>query len=415
MMNVAVLVDLFYSPGAGGHVKCWERLAEAATDDAFSDLDLTVHFLGDRPGIHRLSDRVRYRFHRPVLSTGILPFSRAMPDRTDLWPFSAGVARTLDGVDLIHTTGAEFRLARTGLAVAKRRTIPLTLSVHTDTAAYARIFSARAIEGIVGRRSLLGRFLLDRIDIPARQEAAMTERLRRYAVAADHAMVPRPDRSGLDDLPTRLSVMRRGIDTGRFGRYGRDRDWLRGVFGIPPDRFAAVYAGRVNRGKNIDTLIDAAERAVTGGADLHLVLLGEGEDRRTALARLGDRVCCPGQVPQETVARTLAAADAMVFPSTVEVFPNVVLEGIASGLPVLMAAEIDLGPSIDLGEAAVAIPGTDPIAWADALSRLATDAADRCRRTDAARSAAERLPRWTDVLRDDLVAHWRRCIESPPR
>ena len=44
-LKVGVLVDLALTADAGGHVKCWQRLAEAAT--GYGDrLDLTVHFNG---------------------------------------------------------------------------------------------------------------------------------------------------------------------------------------------------------------------------------------------------------------------------------------------------------------------------------------------------------------------------------
>ena len=50
---------------AGGHVKCWQRLAEAATgyDDR---LDLTVHFNGPEPRRIELSPSVRYVLLPPV-------------------------------------------------------------------------------------------------------------------------------------------------------------------------------------------------------------------------------------------------------------------------------------------------------------------------------------------------------------
>ena len=52
-LSVGVLVDLPWRTQAGGHVKCWERFAQAATtlgDDLEIPLDLTIHFLGDEPG-----------------------------------------------------------------------------------------------------------------------------------------------------------------------------------------------------------------------------------------------------------------------------------------------------------------------------------------------------------------------------
>jgi hypothetical protein len=44
-LKVGVLVDLALTQEAGGHAKCWQRIAEAAVDYA-DRLDLTVHFNG---------------------------------------------------------------------------------------------------------------------------------------------------------------------------------------------------------------------------------------------------------------------------------------------------------------------------------------------------------------------------------
>src|SRR5881275_3264904 len=57
-LKIGVLVDLDLTPDAGGHVKCWQRLAEAAVDCA-DELDLTVHFSGPEPRRAELSPNVR--------------------------------------------------------------------------------------------------------------------------------------------------------------------------------------------------------------------------------------------------------------------------------------------------------------------------------------------------------------------
>src|SRR5262245_56977733 len=70
-LKVGALVDLVLSPEAGGHVKCWQRFAEAAVD--FPDrLDLTVHFNGPEPRRIELSPSVRYQLLPPVFSTARL-------------------------------------------------------------------------------------------------------------------------------------------------------------------------------------------------------------------------------------------------------------------------------------------------------------------------------------------------------
>lgn len=45
-LSIGVLVDLIWGPWAGGHVKCWERLAAAAASMP-RELDMTVHYLGE--------------------------------------------------------------------------------------------------------------------------------------------------------------------------------------------------------------------------------------------------------------------------------------------------------------------------------------------------------------------------------
>ena len=58
-LRVGVLVDLPWSPTAGGHVKTWERLARAALSSPEA-LELTIHFQGATPSRHILGSNVRF-------------------------------------------------------------------------------------------------------------------------------------------------------------------------------------------------------------------------------------------------------------------------------------------------------------------------------------------------------------------
>lgn len=128
-LKVGVLVDLALTPDAGGHVKCWERIAEAAVE--FPDqLDLTVHFNGlDRssaPLRIELSHSVRYVLMPPVFSTKRLV--RQVPDHTDLGLWHPALARMLSNYDVIHTTDAFFCYARTATQFARKSGIPIVSS-----------------------------------------------------------------------------------------------------------------------------------------------------------------------------------------------------------------------------------------------------------------------------------------------
>ncbi|MZE75650.1 hypothetical protein GTY57_01000, partial [Streptomyces sp. SID5475] len=85
--SVAVLVELEWNALAGGHLKCWERFAEAAARlgsgaggserrgdgaPAGAGVDLTVYVLGGRERVEPLSPRVRFVVLRPVISSAPL-------------------------------------------------------------------------------------------------------------------------------------------------------------------------------------------------------------------------------------------------------------------------------------------------------------------------------------------------------
>src|SRR5690348_11665153 len=111
---VGVLVDLARRADSGGHVKCWERLAEAAAD--LPGLDLTVHFAGPGCGSENIAGNVRFVSEKPVFSTARLGFLLGeVPDDADLAPWHPRLAQALPRYDVVHTTDAFFAYAKTAL------------------------------------------------------------------------------------------------------------------------------------------------------------------------------------------------------------------------------------------------------------------------------------------------------------
>jgi glycosyltransferase involved in cell wall biosynthesis len=105
----------------------------------------------------------------------------------------------------------------------------------------------------------------------------------------------------------------------------------------PRPRF--VFLGRLVDWKGVDLLLKAVAQAITE-VDFELHVVGDGVERSRleelsrALA-LGDRVVFRGFVPQPECPAVLAEADALVLPSLYECGGAVVLEAMASGLPVV--------------------------------------------------------------------------------
>lgn len=413
-LRIAVLVDLLWRPDAGGHVKCWERLAEAAVRSA-PDIDLTVHFQGTADTARDLAPHVHYRFHRPVFSTARIPFLGHVPDHTDLASWHPRVARALAGAELIHTTDAFFAHARTAEKVAAKRGVPLVNSVHTDTPGYTRIFMARTFEGLFGN-GFLTRFLVERLRLPENGERDMLKKLARHQARCAYALVSRDEeaertRAVLPD--ERVRRLRRGIDRTLFHPAASDRARLFQEFGVPESGVLVLFAGRVNRGKKALTLAQAVHTLRAEGADIHLLCAGEGEDRAAIQTLLGPAATCPGVVPQERLAGFYAAADLFVLPSEIEVNSNVVREALSCGTPVAAHAASGAGMTIRPSETGLLVDGADAAAWADALRPLAGNAGvlDTMGR-NAARFALDHLPSWDDVLREDLLPVWQAAWEE---
>ncbi|HVV51673.1 MAG TPA: glycosyltransferase [Polyangia bacterium] len=407
-LRVSVLVDLLHRPDAGGHVKAWEKLAAAAVGVA--GLDLTVHFAGAVPALRRLGDNVRYRLHRPAFSTARLPFLSHVPDHTDLASHHAALARHLDDADLIHTTDAYFAYAQTAERIARRRGVALTNSVHTDTPRYTRLFAAQTIERLFGR-ARVARFVAEGLAVPGRLEARMRRRLLRHQRLCAAALVSRreelaPLAQALD--PARVSLLRRGIDRDLFSPARRDRRWLEATFGVLPEHLVVLFVGRVDRGKNVQTLAEALDALLRAGRPFHLFCAGDGADRASIATRLGPSASCPGALPPAELARVYASADVVAHPSEIEESSNVVLEALASGRALVTSAAVARGAVTD-GETGL-VAGATPEAWAAALDRLERDPALRERLGAAGRRWAETaVPTWREVLEQDLLPVWRRA------
>ena len=212
----------------------------------------------------------------------------------------------------------------------------------------------------------------------------------------------------------RISFLRRGINKDLFHPQWRNRHKLERVLGIPKDRFLLLFVGRVDNGKNIMLLAEAARVLLDQGEPIHVLIVGDGADSAAVQRLLGTSVTFTGIIPQSRLPWLYASADLFVFPSEIEVHPNVVLEAKSSGLPVLVPAK---------GGAAqhVKIPGIDgflldescPHLWARLVKRLRLDSDYRRQVGIESRNGIDSCgPSWREVLVDDLLPVWRRVVNG---
>ena len=175
----------------------------------------------------------------------------------------------------------------------------------------------------------------------------------------------------------------------------------------------ACYAGRLLPHKGIHVLMEAARRAMSREASLHLVILGDNpghaaRDVRGELQQqasswgLGDRIHVAGWVP--AVERALVGLDFVVIPSTCrECCSRSLIESLCLGLPVV-ASHVGGNPELLRdGEDGLLVPPGDPERLAEALVALASDAALRRRLATGAFEARRRFDSVTVARRAAAV------------
>jgi glycosyltransferase involved in cell wall biosynthesis len=175
---------------------------------------------------------------------------------------------------------------------------------------------------------------------------------------------------GAQEEKTRAVV--NGCDLSVF--HVRDRLDARRRLGIDPASQVVLYIGRMDVKKGLRELVEAAALLRPDRANLHVYLIGEGPDRpliRSAIQAnnaAGYIHALPGCAFDE-VAVWMAAADLVTLPSYMEGCPNVVLEALASGRPVV-ATNVGGIPEILSEEYGRLVPPRSPGKLAQALASV---------------------------------------------
>ncbi|HWA62847.1 MAG TPA: glycosyltransferase [Caulobacteraceae bacterium] len=216
------------------------------------------------------------------------------------------------------------------------------------------------------------------------------------AVAPSRFIAERLADAGVPD-PVALPL---GVDIHTFNPSLANREGLRRKLGLSPEHRLLVFAGRPAREKRVDVLVEAVERL---GEPYVLLLIGAA-----AAAPASSRVIeLPYQSDPRDLAALMASCDAFVHANDAEPFGLIVLEAMASGLPVVGVASGGVAESVDASVGELARRST-PEDFAEAVAGLfdrdvrAVGQAARRRVVEAHgwRSVFERLARLYGELSD---------------
>jgi glycosyltransferase involved in cell wall biosynthesis len=192
-----------------------------------------------------------------------------------------------------------------------------------------------------------------------------------------------------------MRLLSRGVNTKTFSPTHRD-DALRAQWGVGPRDLAVIHVSRLAAEKNFPLLISSFEAIRARHPTAQFIVTSDGPARRK-LETATPWIRFTGILSREDLARHYASADLFLYPSLTETFGNVVIEAMASGLPVVAFNYAAAARFIRHGENGWHVSLGDRAGFVASAILLAADAGQRQRLGPAARQTAEGIP-WDRVI-----------------
>mmetsp|Transcript_29126 Transcript_29126/g.42974 ORF Transcript_29126/g.42974 Transcript_29126/m.42974 type:complete len:485 (-) Transcript_29126:235-1689(-) len=289
---------------------------------------------------------------------------------------------------LIHVTSPGF-MVYPAMLYAKYFKIPLVMSYHTHLPVYGRNYL-----GFIPRIEDFAWFLL-----------------RRCHACADLTLVTSApiQKELIDNGIQRVEVWRKGIDTERFDPKFRSDEMRKEMSDDNPDDFLMVYVGRLGAEKRLKDIKPMLEKM----PNARVCFVGKGPAEQELKEHFkGTKTVFTGQLSGDKLSSAFASADAFIMPSDSETLGFVVLESMASGVPVVAANAGGIPDIIDDGETSFLVDPDDTDAYVERLTQLTNPSF----RKEMGIKAREEAERWgweaaTSVLRNEqyetALRNWR--------
>lgn len=237
------------------------------------------------------------------------------PDMQFGWPQYLKVSQAISDFspNVVHIV-TEGPLGFTALHAARSKHIPVSSGFHSPFQEFSRFFDLAFLVKPIQKYL---RWFHNNTQLTCVPSVDTERALRQFGVTCP------------------LVVVGRGIDTQKFSPQYRS-EYLRKLWGADTDTTVMLYVGRVSPEKEIGVLIDTFALQNKDQKKVKLVIVGDGPDRVYLEKKQGaDQVIFMGSLNGKALSEAYASADVFVFASQVETFGNVVLEAMASGLPII--------------------------------------------------------------------------------
>ena len=210
----------------------------------------------------------------------------------------------------------------------------------------------------------------------------------------------------------------RGVDTNRFNPSLRDDSYRKQI--AANDEIIFAYICRLAPEKGFEFLAQATRRLAATGLNFKLLIVGGNKNPAVekevqdyfADGLIRDRVVFTGMLRGTDLSRAYASADVFLHCSITETFGLVVLESMASGVPVIARDEGGPSETVKHGQSGYLVAPNDLDTFVSCAHRLATDAPLRCEMAAKARQQA--LETTWDKINNQVAVQLAAAIQETP-
>lgn len=375
-MRIAYFTDT-YLPQINGVSNTLNKLGDYLNDQDIKHMFFAPHF----------NEELESSDNSPVarFKSISLPF---YPECRLAIPSYANLCRIADKFkpDIIHLTDP-LGIGLAGLKYGRDRGVPIVSSFHTNFDVYLKYYNMEYLEGIVwGIFKWFHGF----------SEINFCPSLDTWKVL---------ESKGIQNL----RIWSRGIDTSTFSpnykniniRYRQNAE----------DKIIFLYVGRLAAEKDLDILLESITMVNSSHADkVQFVFVGDGPYAKQMKERSFDNVVFTGYLKGLELSAMYASSDVFVFPSSTETFGNVVLEAMASGLPVIAVNSGGVKDNVIDNYNGLMCPPRAATSLAEAIIKLAEDKLFiKALAANAREHAATKS--WTNIF-DQLVRDYSSVLEK---
>ena len=302
-----------------------------------------------------------------------------------LWRYTRRVSALLRwfAPDVLHFTGPS-DIGQLGAYLGHRLSLPMVASWHTNLHQYAsRRLKLRWATSEIREKGQAW------AEAQAFRALMLFYRIPRVVLAPNEEL-----RDLLESETNKPTVlMPRGVDTVLFTpARRRSPNWMVNI----------GYVGRLSVEKNVRMLQAIEEALDAEGLDVRFTIVGDGSERAW-LEKNMQRADFRGVLHGPELATAYAEMDIFAFPSETDTVGNVVLEAMASGVPVV--AMTRGGQKYLAEDGRTALLASDRQAFIDAVKSLARNRARRERIGAAARAQALEMSSWDRIFQDICQAY----------